>query len=179
MAETKKLLRVVSALALLVGITIAAQAQQGAPQLPPGKWSVAIGPYMNLGYESLPVRVVSVTSQAEGGLKVSKVAVENRSSQALTAVKLAWYLSASETPEIILQQGQTRLLELPPGIQANETRAILFSVVSFAKVYKPLLKDGVLSGSYRIQIAVSEARFDDGSSWTLASVKGKQEKLSL
>jgi hypothetical protein len=174
MGKTKNLLQVVLALALLAGITTAAQAQQGggsAPQLPPGKWSVAIGPYMNPGYESLPIRVVSVTSEIKGGLRVSKVGVENRSSQPLTEVRFVWYLSATETPEIILLQGKTQLLELPPGIQSNETREILFPVVSFAKVYKPLLKGGTLNGSYRIQIAVSEVRFDDGSSWNVGLCK--------
>jgi hypothetical protein len=179
MGKTKNHLKLMIALTLLAGITMAAQAQQGAgdaPQLPRGKWSVSMGPYMNPGYESLPIRVVSVTSEIEGGLRVSQVAVENRTSQKLTAVKLAWYLSTTETPEVILRQGETRLLELPPGIQSNETRDILFSVVSFAKVYKPLLKGGVLSGKYRIQIAVSDARFDDGSSWTLASARSKVRK---
>lgn len=164
------------ALALMLMIFLAnaspSNKESSSVKWPQGQWSVRLSPYTGFGYETLPVRVYSVTSELEG-LTVTKVGVENRTSQSLVAVKLTWYLSALQNPEDILQKGQTRLLELPGEIWANESREVIFPVASFAKIYKPLVKGGVLKGDFRIQVAVSEARFKDSSKWTLASLKNK------
>lgn len=142
-------------------------------QLPRGNYSVSCRPYTGQGYNFLPVLVTSVTSNLGGGIAITKIAIENSSSQAVDAVKLTWYLSKNDSPEAILQQGQTPLLRIPGGIQAGSAEQILFPVISFAQAYRPLLKSGVPNGVYLIQVAVAEVRFEDGSTQTLITKNGK------
>lgn len=69
------------------------------------------------------------------------------------------------------------MLRLPGGIAAGEVERIKFPVVSFAKVYRPLARGGVVNGNYVIQVGVSEARFDDGTTQTfLAGGKKRGER---
>ena len=97
----------------------------------------------------------------------------------LTAVRLVWYLSSQDSPQHILQQGRTKLLSLRRGggIEAGETREVITPVVAFANVYKPLLRGGILQGKYLIQVAVGEARFDDGSIQPLMSLDRKRARV--
>lgn len=170
-------LALVMALFVAVSASLAAFAQKrgdASDQLPHGQWSVSCKPYMGVGYKSLPVLVTSVTSELDKGVGITKVGIENTTSQPLAAVKLSWYLSTQENPEAVLQQGQTRFLRLPGGIQAGEAREVLFPLVSFAKVSGALARNGIVNGNYSIQVAVSEARFEDGSTKILmASGNGK------
>lgn len=163
---------VVSVVMLLTLLSISSVKGQNSEttntQLPRGQWTFSAEPYTGPGYENLQVRVSGVTSEIEG-LSITKVGVENRSSQSLTAIKLAWYLSTQQNPDVVLKKGQTRWLELPGEIWAGEVREVIYPVTSFAKIYKPLLRGSILSGNYRLQVAVSEARFKDGMTWTLAA----------
>lgn len=150
--------------------------QEGtSASLPPGNWAVRCSAFRTAGYEALPVLVTGVTSQIDGGIEVTSVNIKNRTAQNLTVVRLSWYLSTQEDPASVLQQGRTKLLNLrrAGGIDAGETREVLFPVVSFAAIHRPLLQRGELNGKYLIQIAVSEARFDDGSSQTLLTSNGR------
>lgn len=157
---------------------------QAAPQtqdaLPAGSYSVITKPYMGPGYESLPVLVTSVTTEAELKGAVSMVGVENNTARRVEALRLGWYVSAREAPDYILLQGKTPVLRLPGGIAAGEVERIQFGVVSFAKIYKPLARKGVVNGNYVIQVGVVEARFDDGTTQTfLARGKRRAERETI
>lgn len=159
-------------------LSAAAHAQGGGDdegQLPRGRYTVSSSPFMGAGYEMLPVLVTGVTSDIDG-IAVTRVSIENRTDKTLTAVRLVWYLSSQESPQRVLQQGTTRLLNLHRGggIEAGETREVVNRVVAFADIYKPLLRGGVLRGKYLIQVAVAEARFGDGSVQPLMSSGGKR-----
>jgi hypothetical protein len=166
------------------GLDTFAQEGKSAPAaaatLPRGNWTAYSSPYMGAGYENLPVLVTGVTSEIDGGIAITNVAIENRTTQLLTSVKLSWYLSAEGKPEVILQQGKTGLLKLrhAGGIKAGETREVEYPVISFANIYKPLLKEGVLNGKYVIHVAVSEAHFADGSTQMLMAANNARRTRS-
>lgn len=137
---------------------------QTAVQYPIGNFSVSSLPFMGEGWENLPILVTSVTTDVnQGRLTTSKVAIENNSSRTLTKAKLKWMLSTAENPDIFLMQGETRLLNLHDGIEAGETREIIFPIVSFGNLYKSLMRGNTLNGKYIIQVALSEAKFADGT----------------
>lgn len=160
---------------ICVGVFVAGPsvAQTLETLFPRGSWSLGARPYMNAGYETLPVRVYSVTSNLNNGGAVTKAGIENRTSQSLTALKLSWYLSTTQNPEVVLRQGQTRMLNLPESIGAGESRVIVLPIVTFARAYGALVRNGSLNGDYLIQVAVSEAVFEDGSTQVLLSANGR------
>jgi hypothetical protein len=157
-----------TALALVLFSSLVASnglSQSAKDQMPKGHWTLGTHAYMGPDQDSLPVFVYSVTSQLDGAT-ITEVGFENRSSKVVAAVKLGWYLTTELDRDTILQQGQTPLLGFRGGFAADTKRALRFPVVSFAKVYKPLLRGGVLKGNYRIEVVADEVRYDDGSSWT-------------
>lgn len=135
-------------------------------QLPPGKWTLSANPYFGSGYRTLPVVVVSVTSDSARGLRVTKVGLSNRSSKPITAVSLSWYLTTADDTKTILKQGQTPLITPSGGLPEGAEREIEFPVFSFAKVARTLVRNGELNGNFRVQVAVREVQYEDGSSWT-------------
>jgi hypothetical protein len=128
---------------------------------------------MGQGYESLPVLVTSVTSVSGDGVAVRNFSVENTTAQTVESVRVRWYLSRAETPETILSQGETPSLRIPGGIQPGAAKRLKYPVISFAAAVRPILKTPNLSGDYMIQLAVSEARFADGSTQTLLAAGDK------
>lgn len=140
-------------------------------KLPPGKWTFSAGPYFGEGYKSTPVDVYSVTTRANKGLAVTRVALRNRSPKAVIAVKLHWYLMDRETRNVFLD-GDTALVEV--DLQPGENQVLSFPVVTFSKIYRSLLNGINLSGDYRIEIAAVETTYSDTSIW----VMGSGEKIS-
>jgi hypothetical protein len=134
-------------------------------QLPRGEWTLGFHPYLREGYNKVPVVVSSVTSKLDGGATVTGVGMLNRSGKRVGAVKFSWYLSTDEDPTSVLLHGETPLVALSGGLPANGKSQAEFPVVSFAKIYKPLLKEGVLTGHFRIEIGVTEIIYEDGSTW--------------
>lgn len=151
-----------------------------ANSLPPGTWAVRCSAFRTPGYEALPVLVAGVTSDLDRGIEVTSVTIANHADQRLSAVRLSWYLSTQADPATVLQQGRTKVLNLKRagGIDPGENRDVIFPVVAFAAIYKPLLQGGELKGKYLIQVAVSEARFDDGSSQTFLTSNGKLKRAA-
>lgn len=132
-------------------------------QLPRGSWTVGFHSYRADGFDSVPVRVISVTSKGNQGL--TNVTLTNRSEKPVTAVKIGWYLSTEDGPGTILTQGQSALLGLPATFQADDTVRISVPAVSLAKILNPIAKGNTLRGDYSVQVVVSEIVYEDGSTW--------------
>lgn len=139
------------------------QSQGNADKLPGGKWTFSAHPYMGPGYDERPVIVTAVMSDLTG--TVTTVMLENESAKVVSAVKLEWYLTTDQERATILQQGQTPLIAPSGALAPGKYKELKFPVVSFARVSQPLLKKDTLTGDFRIEIAVAEIQYEDGSSW--------------
>lgn len=133
--------------------------------LPRGDWSLSAHPYLGADYESIPVIVTGVTSNARGGVAVKKVGLENQSGKDVRAVKLSWYLSTEQAPNVVVLQGQTPFITRDGEFPAGSHLTLRFPVVTFANIYKPLARNGTLNGEFRIDILASEILYADGSTW--------------
>ncbi len=157
--------RILMLLTLLVTILVTLAASGLATQtshkesLPPGDWSLSYGPAQARGKV---VDLFSVSSDAAKGLTVTEVALENCADQDVSAVKIGWKLYEKSNPQTILLTGETPQF-LGVALGPGEKRVITFPVVSFAKIYRPLLRGGKLSGSYRIELWVTDVQFDNGN----------------
>lgn len=153
---------------LLTPLSSVSSNPQSPSLVAPGKWSFSANPYMRAGYETAPVFVYSTTSDVRDGITVNKVGVENRTSRKVTAVKLNWYLSTRQDSATILKHGQSPLLKIPGGIAANDSLELQYTVLaSFAKLSRSLARNGTLTGNFRLEVAVGEAYFEDGSQWLM------------
>jgi hypothetical protein len=132
-------------------------------QLPRNGWAVGFHSYRAEGFDSIPVRVISVTSKGNQGL--TNVELRNRSSKPVTAVKIGWYVSTEDGPGTVLTKGESPLLSLPATLQADERLQLKVPPVSLAKILKPVVKGNTLRGDFSVQVAVIEIVYEDGSTW--------------
>lgn len=160
----------VAAFTLLAAVAAFALVNTGSSKskrdvLPPGKWIITAHPYLGPMYESQPVKVIGVVSNAAKGYKVTNVGLKNTSSKVVSAVKLTWYVSSEQTGNTVLLQGETQPVSLEGGLPIGKSQYVKTPVVSFGRVSKPLLKEGALHGTYRIEVAVTGILYEDGSMW--------------
>lgn len=153
-------------LTLIVSLSISAaykrmRAQTEDNTLPPGEWSLSSGPYS--GPETFPLCVFSATTDAELGLLMKRAKVKNRTNKNITSFKFRWFIFQEQNPDAILLEGLIPLVEVP--LVAGEVKVVDFPIVKFNKIYKPLEKNGMLSGSYRMEIMAGEISYEDGSTW--------------
>lgn len=130
--------------------------------LPTGDWTLTCGPASKSGNV---VDAYKVTTEAAQGLKVTKVALNNKSTKSVAAVRLNWQLFADENRGIVLLKGETPFLAV--ALSVKKRRTVEFPVVSFAKICEPLQIEGSLRGHFRIEVAVSAVVFDDKTEWKL------------
>ncbi|MCA1591455.1 MAG: hypothetical protein LC754_02135 [Acidobacteria bacterium] len=145
-------------------------------KLPSGNWSwsahsFSAHPYWSADYGNLPVVVYSVTSDERA--RIAKVGVKNFSDKSVVGIRFGWFLTTEEDLGTILQHGQTPLLEIENLLSPSDIRILVYPVTSIGKIYKPLLKDGVLNGDFNIFIGVEEIRYSDGTIWKLEKTQGK------
>lgn len=160
-----RVLFVICALVAVAGAGLIRRGQ-GAPfKLPPGNWTLSAVPHSSARNRSLPVRVFSVTMNAARGLSIGSISVFNRSSKDIRYLKVHWSVK-EQSQEQTLLEGDTELSEVM--LPAGSRLAIDHPIVSFAKIYQPLMRNGVLEGNYTIDIAVNEVKFVDGTKWTIA-----------
>ena len=134
---------------------------------PQGKWQVAAhgDEYQKL-IDRAPVVVDRVQSLLGSdqwmNLIVRSVGIKNNTPKTIREVKLKWVLSTEEVPvtlegylpsfEVQVYNQSRRDVELPP-------------VIDFAKLTKPLMKQGTLDGNFLLTLRVSEVTYADGSKW--------------
>jgi hypothetical protein len=156
------LLLVMSALALVNS----GSSQGRSNALPPGKWAVSAHAYVGPMYESQPVKVIGVVSDAAQGVKITTFGLRNSTSKVVSAVSLTWYVTSEQTGDEVLLQGETEPVSIEGGLPAGKSQYIEKPVVSFGDISKVLLKRGALRGAYSIEVAVTGIQYEDGSTWT-------------
>lgn len=152
-------------LTLIVSLSIAAykrmHGQTEDNAIPPGHWTLSSGPYS--GSETFPLCVLSATTDAELGLLIKRAKVKNRTNKNITSFRFRWFIFQEQDPDAILLEGFSQLVEVP--LVAGEVKTVDFPIVKFNKIYKPLEKNGMLNGSYRMEIMAGEISYEDGSAW--------------
>lgn len=138
---------------------------------PAGGWSFNAQPYTGPGYDARPAMVSSVGTRLES-LTVEKVRVENFSVKAVAAVRLGWTLTNSQDPQTVLQSGESPLLHVRERIEAGKSHVLKQPVVSFAKIHKPLVRQGNLEGNFRLTLAVVEVLYEDDTTWSVTGAQG-------
>lgn len=160
----------VAVLVLLAVATAFALIHTGSSQiaddkLPSGKWALSAHPYIGPMYESQPVKVIGVLSDANKGFKITNVGLKNTSSKAVSAVTLSWYVTSEQTGDAVLLQGATQPIILANGLPVGKSEYFEKPILSFGRVSKPLLDGGALHGVYSIEVAVTGILYEDGSTW--------------
>lgn len=154
-----------------------AEFTKDGPQGPAGLWGVAARPDpAQLSDLNMPVILVSTQSMAGedrwANVVVSKGAFENRSAKAVKNVQLRWDLRSTDNSSEFLQ-GSTPMFEMQ--LFAGNTRLKKIPFVNFAKIARPLFKNGQLNGEYLLTLSVEAVRFEDGETWkqaqAIASIK--------
>ena len=133
-------------------------------KLPPGKWTLQHPVISRLGLTDAPLQITSVTGHVKNGGTITAVRLKNNSGKAVTAVKFAWYLFRDQEPQKILQKGESPVLGVT-GLSDGSSKVVDYPIVSFGNIYKPLVKDGKLTGDFVLEVAVSEIIYEDGSKW--------------
>jgi hypothetical protein len=116
-----------------------------------------------LGYQSLPVRVEGAGGGKLGAnepFKVFATALKNTTARNVSAVKLGYFIFKTRELTEVLDKAETALIQI--DLHANETRKVMIHVFNFED--SPLFKNN--SGDeYRIEVAVTEVHYDDGTIW--------------
>jgi len=141
---------------LVVFVNANISAQNNKPDLPAGKWGLSCAPSKTRG---AVVDLYAVGTDSSKGFTVSDIWLENRSSQDVAAVKIGWKLYERSAPQTVLLTGETPDF-LGVALASGEKRVVNFPVLSFAKIYRPLLRGNKLEGRYKIELWVTEVTFD-------------------
>lgn len=138
--------------------------QDGKVKFPPGKWTLQHPVISRLGLADAPLKITSVTGDVKNGGTIAAVRLKNNSGKAVSAVKFSWYLFRDQEPQKILRKGESPVIGVA-SLASGSNRDVDYPIVSFGNIYKPLVKDGKLTGDFVIEVAVSEILYEDGSRW--------------
>jgi hypothetical protein len=132
---------------------------------PDGKWGLAYTPDMGqYGDASVPVVVrvlLGLTSAKDRGGKLKCAEIENRSTRTVRTVQLRWAVTEMEGSEKVLAQGVLPVAEVEATAD-GKLKAELQGA-QFADFLQPLVKDGVLTGRYKLSVGVARVEFTDGT----------------
>ena len=116
------------------------------------------------GYEALPLQVVDVPGGRLGPCEKFKIMVSrlnNRSPKAVKAVKFNWYIFNANDLDKVVATEQTALVEV--NLAPHEQRDFDILIVNLDDI--PLLRDENPNEEFRLEVAVTEIHYDDGSVW--------------
>jgi hypothetical protein len=123
---------------------------------------------------TVPAIVISTHSLTAGGriknLIVTGVTIKNRTAKSINNVRLKWMLTPKDDRSSPVAQGQTANLEVE--VQGGKTTSVKTPRINFAKIAKPLLKNGNLYGEYYLVIGIAAVEFEDGTIWSAAAELG-------
>jgi hypothetical protein len=134
---------------------------------PSGHWVAAALPDKSQRLDSaVPVIVRNTMSLTATGkftnLIVAGVTVVNRSYKPVKDIRLKWALIAIEDQSSVAE-GYTVTFGINLG--ARSGRKVACPYINFAKVSKPLVKNGALEGEFHLQVSLGSVSFLDGSVW--------------
>jgi len=140
---------------------------------PPGNWLVtAVPDGVQKKDNGTPIKVINTISLTATGkltnLIVVGVTLLNSLHQPVQRIALKWSI-VDVDKQAILAHGRTGSFEI--DLDARRARKMKCPSVSFAKVSKELVRNGVLEGNFQLQIGVDSARLADGSSWENQEVR--------
>lgn len=125
-------------------------------ELPEGKWTFSSRP---VEQSQSDVEVYSVTSEADKGLAITKVGVRNRSDKVVGSLKIGWrLLDVSKKPSVLASE-ETPFLDIT--IAPGEWRVIDYPFGTFVNMSKSMLRDGKLSGDFRLEVLVTQVTYAD------------------
>lgn len=135
---------------------------------PAGNWGVAASADITQKEDaSMPVVSSGVQSVLISGkavnLVVRKVQLTNRTQKPVKEVKLQWLLATGKDQQTVVLQGDTSFFNA--FLPARGKQKVDSPEINFAKIVKPLLKDGAIDGQFMIKVRVSEVRFADNTAW--------------
>ncbi len=134
---------------------------------PGGGWFVAALPDQSQknGNRS-PVYVLNTVSLMASGkvtnLIVAGVTLLNAAHKPVETIELKWSLINVDSQSVVLNG---RTVRFRVDIDARRARKMKSPYVNFARISRPLVKNGMLDGNYQLQIGVGSIAFADGSSW--------------
>jgi len=146
--------------------------QSGQPST--HKWRLTFTRYHHwrAGYESLPLQVVNASGGKLGPCEKFKILVSSLKSQspkAVKAVKFNWYLFNVNDLDKAVATEQTALVEV--NLAPREQRAFDILIVNLDDI--PLLRDENPNEEFRLEVAVTEIHYEDGSVWEGKSLPEK------
>jgi len=128
-----------------------------------GRLSLTMYLEWRLGYQSLPVRVVGAGGGKLGAnepFKILATALKNATAKNVTAVKVSYFIFKTRDLAEVMDKGETALIQI--DLHANETRRVWIHVHNFED--SPLFKN-TSGDEYRIEVAVTEVHYIDGTIW--------------
>lgn len=130
------------------------------------------GSYARPGYKSIPVEIVRFQSEPLPDKKylLKVVELRNRSSKAVRAVKFSWYLFNKKDLNEVLQTEQTPLVNLD-GLAPHRRLEVNIPLLRPDQI--SYLRQDTATGEFRLEIAVTEIQYDDGSVWEAKNLPGK------
>jgi hypothetical protein len=130
----------------------------------PGKWGVSWGPYADPDANSLPVRVIGVTGAHKRGVSITKCEVSNYSGKTASALKFGWQLRSGQESDPVVLAGITPWVGVGE-LADKERRTIEYPVFVLERDATPVVRDGVLTGHFHVDVLVREIQYEDGSAW--------------
>jgi hypothetical protein len=152
----KRLISLATVFLIVSAFNLSTWALGTGNDLPSGNWGLSCGPSKTPG---AVVDLYAVGTDSSKGFTVTDVWLKNRSTQDVAAVKIGWKLYERSNPQVILLSGETQDF-LGVALAPGEKRVVTFPVLSFAKIYRPLLRGGKLEGRYKIELWVTDIKFD-------------------
>jgi hypothetical protein len=136
------------------------------------------GQYVRPGYKSIPVEIVRFQSEPLPEKKyLLKVAeLKNRSSKIIRAVKFSWYLFNKKELNEVLQTEQTPLVNLD-RLAPHKKLEVNIPLLRPDEI--SYLRQDTATGEFRLEIAVTEIQYDDGSVWEAKNLPGKVDPSKI
>ncbi|HEV7475497.1 MAG TPA: hypothetical protein VGN90_15695 [Pyrinomonadaceae bacterium] len=142
-------------------------------QGPYARFSMTFYNPKRLGYESLPVLVTGAGGGKLGPnvkFKIFVSMLKNATAKNVKAVKFSYFVFKLDNLDEPIQTNQTDLIAV--DLPALEQRKVDIHVVDVEDITSLSSKQ---SGEFRLELAVSEVQYEDGSSWQGTNLPQKME----
>ena len=135
---------------------------------------------------NVPVVITGLRSYAGKGkwqrhLMLQSAILKNNTPNRVRAIKLGWIIltaedrNARKNQEAALAKGYTPLLYV--DWDKGQFTRLPSLYLDFVKEARPLIKAGMLNGTFFMRVRVSEVQFEDGSTWTEGELLARHKNL--